>query len=142
MVKVKPIDVVRRKWEERASVAVDDYKFGIQTAEDWAAAAERAYDRWAKALQAAIAEKRYVGGVRAAGTEKWKKKALEVGADRYASGVRAATDEYARKMSEVLRVIEGISLPEKGPKGDPKNIERVRIVAETLHKWAMAKKKA
>jgi len=141
MVKVKPIDIVARKWQERASVATEDYKYGIQTAEDWAAAAERAYDRWAKALQAAIAEKRYVGGVRAAGTEKWKRKALEVGADRYTSGVRAAVDEYQKVMAEVLRVIEGVTLPEKGPKGDPKNIERVRVVADALHKWALARKK-
>jgi len=142
MVKVKPVDKVAEKWVSRASVATEDYKLGVQMAEDWATAAEKAFDRWAKALQAAIAEKRFVGGVRAAGTDKWKKAALEKGADRYATGVRASADEYRAKISEVLRVIEGISLPERGPKGDPKNIERVKAIADALHKWAAAKKKA
>jgi len=143
MVKVKPIDVVVKKWQERASVASDDYKFGIENPKrDWASATERAFDAWQKGIQQAIAERRFVGGVRSAGSEKWRKKALEVGADRYATGIRAAIDEYNAKMSEVLRVIEGVTLPERGAKGDPKNIERVRAIADALHKYAIAKKKA
>jgi len=143
MVKVKPIDMVVKKWQERASVATDDYKFGIENPKvDWASATEKAFDAWQKGVQAAIAEKRFVGGVRKAGTEKWKRKALEVGADRYATGVRAAVDEYQSAMAEVLRVIEGVTLPERGPRGDPKNIERVKAIADALHKYAIAKKKA
>ena len=143
MVKTKPIDVVKKKWADRASVAGDDYKFGVQNPKrDWARATEEAFDAWTKGIQEAIAEKRFVGGVRKAGTEKWQKKAIEVGADRYTTGVRAAVDEYEAAMSEVLRVIEGVSLPPRGPKGDPKNIERVKAVADALHKFAIARKKA
>lgn len=143
MVKVKPIDKVVKKWSDRASVAEDDYRFGVENPKQpWSKAAEAAYDTWVKAIQAAIANKSFVGGVRRAGDEKWRKKALEVGARRFAEGVRAATDDYAARMSEVLRVLEGITLPPRGPKGDPANINRVATIAKTLHDWAQARKKA
>lgn len=143
MVRTKPIDVVQKKWADRASVAADDYKFGVQNPKrDWQKATEAAFDAWTKGIQAAIAEKRFIGGVRKAGTEKWQRKAVEVGADRYTSGVRAAVDEYAAAMSEVLRVIEGVDLPPRGPKGDPRNIERVARIADALHKFAIGRKKA
>jgi len=142
MVKTKPVDLVVKKWVERASVATDDYKFGIENPRrDWQKATEDSFARWQAGVQQAIANRTFIGGVRAAGTEKWRRKALEVGADRYASGVRAAQEDYASAMAEVLRVIEGITLPERGPKGDPKNIERVKVIADTLHKWAVARKK-
>ena len=142
MVKTKPIHVVKKKWIERASIAADDYKTGIETAEDWASATEKAAKRWQDGVTAAIRENRFVGGVRAAGTEKWKKKALEVGASRYPDGIRAAETEYEKAMAEVLRVIEGVTLPERGPRGDPKNYDRVKAIGDALHKWAIAKKKA
>ena len=141
--KTKPIDRVVKKWQERASVAADDYEFGVQNPKvDWQAATEAAHDAWVKGVQDAIARKAFIGGVRAAGTEKWRRKAVEVGKDRYSSGVRAAVDEYNAAMSEVLRVIEGVSLPARGPKGDPKNIDRVRAIADALHKWKLSKKRA
>lgn len=142
MVKVKPIDVVVKKWKARASVATDDYKYGIQNPKQpWSKAAEAAFDAYVSGVQEAIADKRYVGGVRKAGDEKWSRKALEVGATRYAPGIAAATDEYAAAMGEVLRVIEGISLPPRGPKGAASNYDRVKVIGDTLHKWKLARKR-
>ena len=45
-------------------------------------------------------------------------------------------------MGEVLRVMEGVTLPARGPKGDPKNYDRVKAIGEALHKYKVAKKKA
>lgn len=142
MVKTKPIELVVRKWQSRASVATDDYKFGIENPKaDWATATTNAFDAWASGVQQAVAEKRFVGGVKRAGTEKWKRKALEVGAARYAPGITAASQDYAAAMSEILRVIESVALPPRGAKGDPRNYERVKVIGDTLHKFALAKKK-
>jgi len=143
MVKVKPVDIVVRKWQTRATAAVEDYRYGVQNPkQDWAKACEAAFEAWRSGVQQAAAERRYVGGVRKAGTEKWLKKALEVGAARYAPGISAAVEEYSAAISEVLRVLEGISLPPRGPRGDPRNYERVKIIGDTLHKVFTAKKKA
>ena len=140
MVKVPPIERVKRKWVERASVAEDDYRYGIETSEDWQAATLNATSRWEQGIQQAIREKRFESGVRRVTTDEWRRKALEVGARRFAEGVRAAEEEYAKAMSEVLRVIEGLTLPERGPRGDPKNIERVKVIADALHKWRISRK--
>lgn len=143
MVKVKPIDKVVSKWQARASAAVEDYRFGIENPKvDWATATAAAQSTWAQAVQQAAAEGRFAGGVKKAGTEKWKRKAIEVGATRYASGIAAAVSDYATAMSEVLRTLEGISLPPRGPRGDPRNYERVKIIGDTLHKVFTGKKKA
>jgi len=140
MVKTKPIDKVTKKWQERASVATDDYKFGVENPKrDWAKATEESAGAWEQGVQQAIREKRFVKGVRSAGTEKWQKRASEKGAVRYADGIRTAVDEYERKMAEVLRVMEGVDLPPRGPRGDPRNIERVARIADALHKWKIAK---
>jgi len=142
MVKVKPVDRVVKKWEERASVATDEYKAGVENPrQDWAKATEDAFPAWQTAIQEAIRNKTFIGGVRKAGTDKWRKGALEKGADRYSSGVRAAVDEYRDAMGEVLRVIEGVTLPARGPKGDPKNYDRVKAIGDALHKYKVAKKK-
>lgn len=143
MVKTKPLEKVVAKWQARATAAVEDYRFGIENPKvDWATAAAAAQAAWAQGVQQAAAEGRFAGGVKKAGTEKWKRKALEVGAARYASGVAAAVTDYANAIADVLRTIEGISLPPRGPRGDPRNYERVKVIGDTLHKVFTAKKKA
>ena len=143
MVKTKPIDVVSKKWVEKASGATDDYRYGISNPKvDWQEATEKAFNRWQAGIQQAIANKTFIGGVRKAGTAKWQERAKEVGATRYSEGVRTAEDDYREAMSEVLRVIEGVTLPEKGPKGDPRNYERVKAIGDALFKWKLARKKA
>ena len=142
-IRVKPIDVVSKKWVERASIASEDYKTGIELSGDaWQKNTEAAFERWAAGVQEAIRDKRFLGGVRAAGNEKWRRNAVELGPRRYAEGVRAAVDEYRSKMDEVLRVIASIDLPPKGPRGDDRNWERSKIVGKTLHAWKVAKKRA
>jgi len=142
MVKVKPLDIVTKKWQSRAAGAVEDYKLGIQNPKvPWQTAAENAFDAWSQGVQQAITDKRYVGGVRAAGNAKWQNRALVLGASRYPEGIRVGVEEYSKKMGEVLRVIEGVALPPRGPRGSDANFERVKSIGKTLHEWKIAKKK-
>ena len=135
MVKVKPIDVVVKKWQSRASVASEDYKAGVENPkQDWATAAKSSEGTWKAAMSAAMAKGSWGKGIDRAGTEKWRTKALAVGASRYAPGVAAAVDEYNAKMSKVLNVISGVSLSARGPRGDPKNYDRVKQIGDSLHK--------
>ena len=140
VVKVPPIDRVKKKWEERAGMAEDDYRYGIQNSEDWQSKTLNAAKNWEAGIQQAIREKRFETGVSRVTTEEWRRKAIEKGARRFVEGVRTAVEDYGKAMGEVLRVLEGITLPERGPRGDPKNIDRVRVIAETLHKWRVSRK--
>ncbi|MCD6094171.1 MAG: hypothetical protein J7J51_05240 [Candidatus Omnitrophica bacterium] len=133
MVKTKPIDLVVRKWKDRASIATEDYKAGVlNPRREWEEGAKSANDAWKAGIQDAIARDAYVKGVEGK-NEKWKRKASTVGATRYAQGVAAGVDEYKAKMSKVLSIIGAIELPPRGPRGAEQNYERVKAIGKALH---------
>ena len=111
-----------------------DYADGIERPRrDWEAATLAAEDNYGAGVQAAIAEGRFGRGVSNAGTETWKKGAREKGVVRWAPGVSLAKAKYQAKIAGVLNALSGIALPARGPKGDPRNIERVAVIARELH---------
>jgi len=135
MVKIKPLDVIVDKWRRRAEAASEDLRMGIETTDkDWASEAAKAEGAWQAGVQAAIARKAFSTGVRKAGTPKWRRKALEVGVPRYATGVAAAVEDMKSGFAPYHEVIARISLPPRGPRGDPKNWERSKVIGMALYK--------
>lgn len=131
---IKPLDRISKKWARVSALSGPSYTEGIQsTTKDWAELTEDAGSNYAAGVQAAIADKRFEAGVRKAGTDKWRRNALEKGPDRYAQGVRLAENAYRDGFEPYRRVIEATTLPPRGPKGDAANIERVRVMADALH---------
>ncbi len=121
------------KWVRRAAVATEDYKAGVQNPRrDWEAATVEAKDIHKQATMEALNRGAFQAGVEQAGTEKWKRKSLGKGADRFASGVSDAEKDYSTAVGPYLDAIEGVKLPPRGPKGDPKNIARVAAIAKAL----------
>ena len=115
---VKPIERWIRKYEDRASVAVEDYKWGVQNPsaspieqaiahkEDLMKkmAKKETWDKWEEALK-------FVGD------EGWVKGCLEKGVDRYPTGIRVGVDKYkdfASKFKEHLE--KGVAEVKKLPK--------------------------
>lgn len=132
---VKDAATVAKKWSQRAGAAGADYAAGVNgTTKDWAQDTAAAAPSWAAGVQAAAANGSFAKGVNAAGTAKWKQKAANVGAARYPQGVAAAQPFYQTGIQAVLATLSAITLPARGPKGDPSNIERVRIVTTALRK--------
>jgi len=135
VVAIKPLDVIVDKWKRRASIAGPDYEAGVRAPkEDWATATAGAEDAWEGGVQAAVAEKRFMKGATKAGTAKWQRKAIELGVKRYPEGVNVAVDDYKAGFGPFAEEISKVTLPERGPKGDPRNIERVKVIADALHK--------
>ena len=134
MAGVKPLDKIVEKWDRVASGAQAEYEAGVRDPrKDWAAAtkaAEKAYDA---GVQAAISAKRFGKGVAKAGTAKWQSMAIAKGPGRWSEGIRLAKDAYSSAFAPYHTALGAISYPEKGPRGDPRNIDRVAIVAKTLH---------
>jgi hypothetical protein len=121
------------KWQRRAAVATDDYKAGITNPrQSWETATSEASDIHKQATMEALNRGAFRSGVEAAGDEKWKSKSLGKGADRYAPGVADATKDYESAVAPYLDTIESVKLPMRGPKGDPKNIQRVAVIAKAL----------
>ena len=125
---------IAEKWARVTPGRSSDYAAGIdKPKKDWESSAVAAADAWADGVTAAASERRYEKGVKEAGTEKWRRKAKDLGASRWPQGVSAAKDDYEKGFAPYRDVIERVSLPPRRPKGDPANIDRVRIIAQALH---------
>jgi len=135
MVKVKKIDEIAKKWAEVTPGRAPYYEAGIRNPrEDWGSRTADAEPAYIQGVQEAISQKRFSAGVRKAGTPKWQRKSLEVGVRRWPEGVRAAQDDYRKNFGPFVDTISALVLPERKAKGDPSNIERVRKIADALHK--------
>lgn len=131
---IPSIAVIAEKWERVTPLRSQDYITGVKTTrKDWEAETIAAADNYARGVTAAIADRRFERGVAKAGTEKWRKNAVEKGGTRWGQGVRLGGVEYAKGFQPYRDALEALDLPPRGPRGDPMNIERVRIIAETLH---------
>jgi len=132
-IKVRNKGRISEKWSRRATQAVGDWQQGIQSPKrDWAQAAEAAAANWEAGVQKAVANQRFTSGVRKSGSAKWQRGAQSKGTARYPQGIAAARDEYERAMQAVVSTLEGITLPERGPRNSPQNHERARMVWDAL----------
>ena len=131
---VKAISASADKWVRRAGQAGPDYAAGVSNPRrDWAAATLEAKDAQAAGVQQAISEGRFEKGVTAAGNAKWQRKAKGLGTARFGQGVADAQPDYVSGFTPYVAVIQGITLPPRGPKGDPRNYERTKIIGDALH---------
>jgi hypothetical protein len=133
-IKTKPIADVATKWVNRASAAAPEYQKGLSApSKDWATETKASETAYNAGVQDAIGRNAFGKGVAKAGSEKWSRKALAVGPARYGSGVTAAQPDYTSDFGPYLDALGRISLPARGKRGDPANIERVRTIATALH---------
>ncbi len=121
------------KWVRRAAQAAQDYKQGVQNPRtSWQEATLEGEANYESGVQEAIGRGAFGKGVSAAGNAKWQSKAASKGADRFGPGVQAGKSDYERGFAPFQSVLSGLSLPPRGAKGDPRNLDRVRAVAEAL----------
>lgn len=122
-----------KKWTERASIAGEAYEQGIKNPrKDWAQSTLAAAENYSKGITEAIAKNRFSKGVSAAGTSKQQQGALQKGAGRFAQGVQVSQQAYEQGIEPYLTVIRNLTLPPRGPKGSPQNIQRVTTVTTAL----------
>jgi len=137
---IKSAREIAEKWARVTPTRDMDYRRGVeQPIKDWAAEAASANDRYVGGVTAAAQQGRYAAGIREAGTEKWKRGAIQKGVTRWGPGVRVAQPDYERGFGPYRDVIERVDLPPRRPKGDPANIERVAAIARALHEAKIAR---
>jgi len=134
MAEIKDVGRIASKWARVAPQRTQDYTEGVsQPRRDWAASAAAAQETHAAAMQKAATNKSYSRGVRAAGTAKWQQRALAKGPNRYAEGVGIAEADYRAGFAPYAEVIQRTTLPPRYPKGDPRNLDRIKVIATALH---------
>lgn len=140
MPKTRGLEKAAAKWRDRVAVAGTDYEEGVKAPRtDWKAASKEAEKRYEEGVQSAMKDKRFGSGVDKAGTEKWQRKTVELGARRWPEGVRAAEGDFKDGMAKVITAIEGATLPPRFPAGDPRNLERVKAITEAVRKAVKGK---
>ena len=133
MAKIRSLASISEKWARVTPGRAAEYQKGVENPKaDWAEMALKAKDTWKQAITAAAARDAYSKGVSEAGTAKWKKGATQKGPGRFAEGVQIAQPEFQKGWSKYHSVIEKVELPPRYPKGEPRNLERVKAVATAL----------
>jgi len=137
---VKSLDRISAKWARVAGTSQEDYILGIQNPRrDWQKATADAEAIWERGIAQAVQRKSFGKGVNKAGTAKWQERALTLGPARWTEGINASLAAYEKGFSPFREVIIRTNLPPRGPKGDPKNIQRVAILADALHKEKLSR---
>ena len=134
-INIKPVERLKEKYAARSSAAGGDYKAGVENPRrSQSEAALAAVDSYNAGVQQSITAGSFAKGITKAGDEKWKRKASTVGANRYPQGAAAAKDDWATGVKPILDAIASVTLPPRGPRGTPGNIQRVVAVAEAARK--------
>ena len=132
--KIRSVEDIAAKYARVTPGRSTDYSDGVKSPKkDWKTETSNASDAWAQGVQEAVGAGRFAKGVNKAGSEKWQRKAVEVGSTRWGAGVTAAKDDYKTGFAPYQAVIASIELPAKGAKGDPRNFDRVVRIGTALH---------
>lgn len=133
MAEIKSLSAIRDKWQRVTPGRTEDYKIGIQNPKrDWEEETLNAEGNWKAGIDAAAGKGMFSKGVREAGTNKWKDKALKKGPGRFAEGVYIAGDDYEKGFKPYREAIAAVDLGPRFPRRDPRNIERVKRVVDAL----------
>ena len=132
---VPDADKIAKKWVRVTSERTEDYEEGVRhPLQDWEKNTSDSEPRYEAGIKTAIAQKRFGKGVKKCGTSKQQAKTIEKGIPRWPEGVRGAENDMRNGMEPVVAALKGIKLPQRYETGDPRNIDRVKIIQQTLHK--------
>lgn len=133
MAEIKSMASIKEKWTRVTPQRTEDYSKGIQNPKrDWATEAVASKANWKAGIDAAAAKDLYAKGVTAAGSPKWKAKALALGPGRFAEGVFQAGNDYEKGFAPFQAAIAAVDLGPKFPRRDPRNLDRVKRVVTAL----------
>lgn len=135
MPKIRSLDSIKKKWGEVTPQRAGQYVDGVTDPKaDWKTNTVAAAANYKAAMTISLTQDRFLKGVNKVNTEKWKSKAILKGASRFSEGVSLGVEDYGTGFAPYRDVIANTTLPPRFPKGDPRNIERVRVMAEALRK--------
>lgn len=134
MVAIRSAREIAEKWSQVTPTRTGFYEAGVRAPKkDWARVTLAAESVYKEAVTRAAAEGRFGKGVTRAGTDKWQRKAIEVGAGRWGPGVSMAAPDFEAGFAPFRDAIDKITLKPRFPKGDPRNYERVKQIGDALH---------
>ena len=135
MAEIKSIQAIQEKWGRVTPQRSEDYALGIKNPKrDWAQSATAAKESHKAAMVAAATNDSYAKGVGKAGTARWQEKAIRKGPGRFSEGVVMAAPDYGTGFAPYADVIKATTIPPRFPRGDIRNLERVKVISQALRK--------
>ncbi len=134
-IKIKSAAEIAAKYARITPGRVSDFEEGIKdtSPDEYERPTLEAEPIYERGVTEAIARKAFGKGVRGSG-ERWKDKSLDEGPSRFMIATGKAADEFEEGYAPYRDVIAELTLPPRGPTGDPKNIRRVEAIATALRK--------
>jgi len=133
MAAIRSATQIAEKWGRVTPQRAAEYEEGVRNPlRDYAEGAIKANDAWKSGTQAAIQADRFVAGVRRTGTAKWQAKAATLGTQRFGPGVQLAQGDYERGFAPFAEAIQRVTLPPRGPRRSPQNLQRVKAIVDAL----------
>ncbi len=132
---IKSTSAIQEKWGRVTPQRTEDYSLGIRSPKrDWAKAAGDAKESHKAAMVTAATTDAYSKGVAKAGTAKWQAKAIAKGPSRFAEGVVLGAADYGAGFAPYADTIKATTAPPRFPRGDLRNLERVKVISQALRK--------
>lgn len=138
MAEIRDLSMISKKWAEVTPQRDGFYKMGVlNPRRPWAVSAAASEETYKKAITDAANQGRFGKGIRKAGEEKWRQRASELGPQRFREGVSVAEADHQAGFAPYFDAYRSLKLPERFPKGDPRNYKRNEAVGMTFHKKKM-----
>lgn len=138
MAEIKSIAAIQEKWGRVTPSRTEDYTLGIKNPKrDWAQSAAASKESHKAAMVAAGQNDSYAKGVNKAGSARWQDRAIRKGPGRFAEGVIVGAADYGTAFAPYADTIKSTSLPVRFPKGDLRNLDRVKTISQALRKKKM-----
>ncbi len=133
MAYIRPIEDIAKKWAEVTPRRAESYADGIENPRrSWAAGAAAAEPAYEEGVRQAIQRKAFGKGVKKAGDEKWKRKAMVNGTRNWGPGVAEAQGDYQVGFAPYRDAIAAVKLSPRYARRDPRNLKRVEDVVKAL----------
>lgn len=135
MPEIKKTSDIAAKWARVTPQRAEDYRQGVMNPRvSWSEATAAASERYKAGIQEAIQQDRFAKGVKAAGDDRWQERATTIGPARFSEGVATSESRYEEGFAPYADVIAKTVLPPRFAKGDPRNLERVKVMSQALRK--------
>jgi hypothetical protein len=132
--KIKSLSDIQAKWTSVTPTRSTFYEAGVRDPNvSWAAPTAAAEGSWSAGVTAAASAKRFSKGVNAATDSVWRDGCATKGVQRWGAGVSGAGPKYGAGFSPYQSALASMTLPARGTRGSPANINRVAQIATTLH---------
>ena len=132
---LKDLTSSAQKWSRNAGAAATEFAANAQGAADkWGRNTQGAGANFRQAISAGNIQAKFERGVaKAAQMGRFASKLAKVGAGRYSEGVGSAQQDWSSGFEPYHGVLQTLTLPPRAPRGDARNIERVKVVDQTLN---------